>query len=874
MTAPSEIWVLCDDASHKDAPADALRLSLGATGDSMTVEIEGIAAALTGRLRPQFADLIRIAALVLGADGAAGRGRIDDDNIDRWMRRFRIVIGVDDPSFWSQQAVQGALEETLSFLSQDSFSFEFQHRRSRPVRQLVFSQPGGEPFLPWDQVQEVALFSGGLDSFSGAADLVLTKRVGAILVSHRSSPKVLKTQTTLVKELQKVAQAEGCHPPIHVTVEVTKHDNQMRAERTQRTRSLLYAAIAGAVADLLGRSRVHMYENGVVAINLPLAGSVVGSRATRTAHPQVLLGFAKILSLIAGRPMGVENPFALMTRGEIIQGLGSTSAIQLARHTYSCAHVHKSSNMHPHCGACSQCIDRQFSFLGSGMAAHDSEDGYAIHLTNGEWTSEPARNLLLNWIAAAEKYADCRNKMEFLGSFGEAIRAVAPLMESCKMDSDTAAQAVFNLHKRHGQAVAKVLDDLCTSTAADMRRGRLKPDTLPRLLFERAGEQPPISREAKPLGPQNVLLKAGNKWRLRFRAGPTFEVPDSEGMTYLSILLGKPGVVHAPEGLVALAEGRVPNPSRALGPRAKQSVLAHIQAVEKERDEAQVFSDDEAAQRCQSEIDALRLIAEERSGGRPLAATAQSRKVEDDIRKAIASIARHSSSLGDHLVEAVHIGPALWYRRTDATWDVPYRAGSTQQAASADPQRTNEASSVNRFVKDGEYWSVSFRGVSATIRHTKGMAYLQKLFASPGTPVHTWSLRHDEEAPDAMGPDELVDDDTLKGVRSRITELTALLENESDPELREAATAELQQSQDYLKSSTMQLGKKRTSRSNRDDVQKTRETVAQAITTALRKIATALPALHDHLRDALDGPSGLRPCYRAPPIGQIWQVGT
>jgi len=869
VTAPSEVWVLCDDVTHKDAPVDALRISLGGSGQSMTVEIEGIVSTLTGRLRPQFTDLIRIAALVLGADGAVSRGRTtDDDSGDRWTRRFRVVVGVDDPELWTQVPMQRALEETLSFLSQDSFIFEFQRRTNKPSHQLVFSGPGGEPFLPWDQAQEVALFSGGLDSFAGAADLVLTKRVGTILVSHRSSPKVLKTQTTLVNELQELARLAAVPSPVHVAIEVTRHDSWMRVERTQRTRSLLYAAIAGAVADLMGQSRVRMHENGIVAINLPIAGSVVGARATRTAHPQVLLGFGRILSLVAGRTFTVDNPFALMTRGEIIQGLGSTPAIRLARNTLSCAHVHKSSNMHPHCGVCSQCIDRQFSFLGSAMQAQDSEDGYELQLTKGEWKDESSRSLLLSWIAAAERYASCRNSVEFLASFGEATRAVAPLMESCNLTSDAAAHAVFDLHKRHGEAIGAVLDDLCASTAADMRRGKLTVGTLPMLLYTQVLQNQPATRgEADPFGLQSTLMRADNKWRIRFRGGSTFEVPDSAGLAYLNLMLGAPGEVFAASRLGALAEGRVPEPHMVLGARAKRAILADIQAIEKERDDAQSFCDDEAAQRFQSEIDALRPLVEEGSVGKPRADAAKTKDVGDDIRAAIAVIAGHSASLGDHLVETVRIGPVFWYRRTGMQWEV-----STPLDAAPLPQPT-AAPAVNRFVKCGEYWSVSFHGASASIRDTKGMGYLGQLLRSPGSPVHTWVLRHGEPPPDEAGGDDLLDAKTMQEVRDRVTELTSLLESEGDPELREKATAELERSRDYLKSGTRVSGGKRKSRSNRGDLEKTRETVAQAITTALKKIAGAMPSLHKHLQEALDGPNSLRPCYR-PPTGQDWQVDT
>jgi hypothetical protein len=35
-----------------------------------------------------------------------------------------------------------------------------------------------------------------------------------------------------------------------------------------------------------GKDRFSFYENGVVSINPPLAGDIVGGRATRTTHPK------------------------------------------------------------------------------------------------------------------------------------------------------------------------------------------------------------------------------------------------------------------------------------------------------------------------------------------------------------------------------------------------------------------------------------------------------------------------------------------------------------------------------------------------------------------------------------------------------------
>lgn len=691
MTVPAETWVLCGGATHPSAPADAIRLSVGDASDSMTVDIAGVSRTLTGRLTAEFTDLIRIAAFVLGADGAVSRGKLDDaDGGQNWHRHFRLVVAVETPSFWSQPDVTLALEETLGFLSQDTYAFEFQPlaapkgRKKKVGEQLVFSGQDGKPFLSWDHIDEISLFSGGLDSFAGGADLILAQKRGVILVTHRSASKMWATQTGLLEDLRALAQQNGSRAPAHVAVEVTRHDNRLRTERTQRTRSFLYMAIAGAVASLVGRDRVCMYENGIVGINLPIAGSVVGARATRTAHPRVLSGFSRILSHVAGAKFKVENPFALKTRAEVIQGLAASPALALAKRTMSCAHIHRRSTMYPHCGICSQCIDRQFGFLGAGMEQHDSSVGYELKLTTDEWKDDAARALLLAWIAAADQFAACTNAEQFMQQFGDAARAVPSLMDAFGLDGDAATRAVYELHKRHGETVGRVLAAVHARTAKNIRAGKLKPTTLPMLLF-RQGIQKQAGDDAEQPQPgvENQFRYEDGEWCVRFRGGPVFRLAEAKGLHYLCLLLASPGEARTTAALVALSEGRDPSGCVMLDSRGKEVVRGRVAVLEKERDEAEEFCDTQTVQRCQAEIDALSSLLKASSATAP-ADEKLARAVEKEVRAAIAAIAKHSKSLGDHLSKNLQIGSIFWYRRTGVAWEiVPLPVVATTQTAPA-----------------------------------------------------------------------------------------------------------------------------------------------------------------------------------------------
>ncbi|MBK8482443.1 MAG: hypothetical protein IPL40_14970 [Proteobacteria bacterium] len=113
MACPTERWFLCGGVDHPDAPEDALRLATIGPDKNIGVDIGGICDKLTGRLSPQFRDLIVIASYVLAADSAVLRGdRRDPDLNAKWNRRFRFVVGVECPDLWSTPQMRELLEQT------------------------------------------------------------------------------------------------------------------------------------------------------------------------------------------------------------------------------------------------------------------------------------------------------------------------------------------------------------------------------------------------------------------------------------------------------------------------------------------------------------------------------------------------------------------------------------------------------------------------------------------------------------------------------------------------------------------------------------------------------------------------------------------
>ena len=112
------------------------------------------------------ADLLEVASYVYAADSAISRGGEIDAQMGRgWRRKFRFEIPVRLPGLWSSDPVLSALVETLGFLSDDSYEFEFKATIDAPIKEEYFEFKDKEEtsFMP----DEVILFSGGLDSLSG-----------------------------------------------------------------------------------------------------------------------------------------------------------------------------------------------------------------------------------------------------------------------------------------------------------------------------------------------------------------------------------------------------------------------------------------------------------------------------------------------------------------------------------------------------------------------------------------------------------------------------------------------------------------------------------------------------------------------------------
>lgn len=342
------------DMAKINLPSDvvkSLRVGDGAAND---VNVASFLAGVSREgLTPSRAvrDLLMFAICVYVADT-----RIDRSNgQDGWTREIFLSIPVGELDRWNKAA--STLQKALNFLTGDRWVLAF--RKSKHYLNVV---NGGDvnPGTPL-----VSLFSGGLDSFIGALDLLSTgKRL--CLVGHYgfdssasiSQEKALKHVRDRKKEKQRVALVNARIAP---EADIFGWGN----DTNERSRSLLFIAMGLVVADGGRAARLQIPENGFISLNVPLNTLRVGTYSTRTTHPHFIALLQDALQEL-GVQVLLENPYRFSTKGEIIQSCRlQTDLLAICADTMSCAHPsYARFDKQPmtHCGRCTACLIRRGAF--------------------------------------------------------------------------------------------------------------------------------------------------------------------------------------------------------------------------------------------------------------------------------------------------------------------------------------------------------------------------------------------------------------------------------------------------------------------------------------------------------------------------------
>jgi 7-cyano-7-deazaguanine synthase in queuosine biosynthesis len=319
---------------------------------------------------PKILDLIQIASYIFCTDRMSRRSSRDSINNDSWSRIFNISIPVIEIDFWNSESTKKALNEALVFMTGDR-KYEFNFFKSsiinlpaKDLQPLLFNEVESEVITASDA--DIMLFSGGLDSLAGAIEHLNENPTRKIcLISHRASTNTKGIQDKLINNLKIFYENRILKYGFECHIKKLKTKDE-----TQRTRMFLFSSIAFAICDRLQKNELFVYENGITSMNLPLQADVINSRASRTTHPKTLHLLENLFKLI-NPDFKIIAPYRNLIKSDIIEIFRKYNAKQFISSSISCSSTRNKPKLTPHCGVCSQCIDRRFAMYAIGL---DDED--------------------------------------------------------------------------------------------------------------------------------------------------------------------------------------------------------------------------------------------------------------------------------------------------------------------------------------------------------------------------------------------------------------------------------------------------------------------------------------------------------------------
>lgn len=540
--------VLCGEAKHGPTPAganDCVRITTLGPFPEVNLSIEQINRQLWRNVSDRFLDLIEIASYVYTADQMTTRGGPGvEDMGDAWRRHFHFVIPVRELDVWNSEEVRTTLRDTLSFLSEDRYDFEFRQFRHPPSPDSylgLWSESSGP------ETDEVMLFSGGLDSLAGAVRSVVELGRRVLLVTHMPTSKLLDRHKALRAQLS--ARARGPKPTF-VTISINK-DRELSLEHTQRSRSFLFASLAMAIGQASGVNGFNFYENGVVSLNFPISPQVVGAKATRTTHPRVIAGLRNLFSALAQRRIEIENQFVWKTKTDVVRAIVQAGCGEMIEHSMSCTHTRELSLAVTHCGRCSQCIDRRIATLGASASNFDPAGIYATDLLLDDRSRLEDRTLFASYVETARQVAKY-TETQFYGRYGEIGRVVRWL----KGSPEQTAHSIYELYRRHGLQVQAVIDAAVAEHAPKFVDRSLKPHCGLRLVVDQASLGHTVEvRVKRPEVPPYAFQQVGEFWKIRFAGGEDRFYQAAIGLVHLFELIRSPHQRFGGEDLLVRAHG-------------------------------------------------------------------------------------------------------------------------------------------------------------------------------------------------------------------------------------------------------------------------------------------------------------------------------
>ncbi len=302
-------------------------------------------------------DLLDLAVAIYTADWHSKR--MHDIQAD-----IHISLPVRYPEIWQSNKIQEQLQSLLYWYTEDNWEFSF----TKAVHGISLPQSSKLPILG---EKEVALWSAGLDSFTGlirriesnTADEYLLFGTGSNGLIHARQKRLMKGNDH-IKGLRAIFSGRVGYQRLLIQYRWNKN---IANNSEFRVRGLAFILLGAVTAYLEGQSSLHIYENGIGAINLPLSDAEVGLDHARSVHPISLARIEKFLNTIFGN-FKILNSFWDQTKGQMCAHIVHQRDLQkLAFQTLTCDRLPRIEGRQ--CGYCTSCLLRRQALLWANV--HD-----------------------------------------------------------------------------------------------------------------------------------------------------------------------------------------------------------------------------------------------------------------------------------------------------------------------------------------------------------------------------------------------------------------------------------------------------------------------------------------------------------------------
>lgn len=309
---------------------------------------------LIGKVPEYVTSFLLLSAMVYTIDRSVYRERYSEDG---WSRLFDVDFILPAAEIYTANKEQ--IEGLLSYLTGDYWTCNF---ASVPLVGI----PQWSESHYFDDVKQVNLFSGGMDSLIGAIDSMERVENGTIFfASHNDGsmggPKVDQDRLLTHFKRDYAGKFKTFGSPIRIEPEFSQ-------DSTCRSRSLMFIAIALQVA-VFRNVDIVIPENGSVSLNYPLSPSRRASCSTRTTHPVMLMKLRNLLASM-GLQIKITNPYEFMTKGEMVNTcVNQTYLLEVLSDSNSCGkrarkQFFKDNHQATHCGRCMPCMYRKAALVG------------------------------------------------------------------------------------------------------------------------------------------------------------------------------------------------------------------------------------------------------------------------------------------------------------------------------------------------------------------------------------------------------------------------------------------------------------------------------------------------------------------------------